>query len=70
MDPCLVQPPSPHTSYQTSLSTDPLQGGGCRAGGGAPATDIAYQLTAHDHLAEGTVAVATLGLAYIELVAV
>jgi hypothetical protein len=69
MDPSLepssaVQPPSPHTSIHTSLPTDPLQDGDA----GGSATDIAHQLTAHAHLGEGVVA--TLGLAYTELVAV
>jgi hypothetical protein len=64
MDPSLVQPPSPHTSNQTpSLPTHSKVGD---AGGGA--LEIAYQLTGHAHLGEG--AVATLGLAYTELVAV
>jgi hypothetical protein len=64
MDPSLVHPLH-HTllSKPTSLPTHSKVGD---AGGGAP--DIAYQLTAHAHLGYG--AVATLGLAYIELVAV
>jgi hypothetical protein len=65
MDPSLVQPPSPHISNHKppSLPTHSKVGD---AGGGD--LDIAYQLTAHAHLGEG--AVATLGIAYTELVAV
>jgi hypothetical protein len=65
MDPSLVQPPSPHTllSKPPSLSTHSKVGDA-----GGVARNIAYQLTAHAHLGEG--AVATLGLAYTESVAV
>jgi hypothetical protein len=62
MDPCLVQPPSPHTSNQSPLPTDPSQCGGCRG------RCLPTKLTAHAHLGEG--AFATLGLAYTESVAV